>query len=245
MGRWTPWSRWTCAEGGGVPDGPAAGAQPSDAALVAELFGVNEPERRPSVAAQALTITAAELEFMDRVAPLLGETPRAVKRFTNVYLLVKSIARHSGRDMSGQHAQVILLLAIATGQPALASPLFRQIEVPGSGATTLADAVARHRLVVPRVGRQPLARERAGHGRDPDRGSAALGPRSGTVHLRRPPGGAGSSDPPGSGRERSLGVSRQPPPSSEATAQAAPTTTRTTPVPRATAGPPGCRARPP
>ena len=115
-------------EGGVVPDGPGPGAQRVNAALVAELFRV-EPERRPSVAAQALTITAAELEFMDRVAPLLGETPRSVKRFTNVYLLVKSIARHSGRAPAAADDEVLIfLLALATGHPELAAELFDEIE---------------------------------------------------------------------------------------------------------------------
>ena len=120
------------------PAAPAVGRL--DAALVDEL-GVDDTERASSIAAEALTITRAELDAMDHVAPLLGTTPRAIKRFTNVYLLIKSIARHSGRDVAGHHGQVILLLAIATGQPALASPLFQQIEVPGPDVTTLAQAV--------------------------------------------------------------------------------------------------------
>ena len=62
-------------EGGGVPDGPGPGAQRVDAALVSELFRV-EPERRPSVAAQALTITAAELESWTASRPC-SERPRA------------------------------------------------------------------------------------------------------------------------------------------------------------------------
>jgi septal ring factor EnvC (AmiA/AmiB activator) len=118
------------AEAGVVEEPGRRGPGPDrvDPVLVSELFRV-EPERRPSVAAQALTITAAELEFMDRVAPLLGETPRSVKRFTNVYLLLKSIARHSGQAPSAPNDDaLIFLLALATGHPELAADLLDEIE---------------------------------------------------------------------------------------------------------------------
>ena len=140
MGRWTPWSRWTCPRGAASRTDRAPELSASNAALVSELFRV-EPERRPSVAAQALTITAAELEFMDRVAPLLGETPRSVKRFTNVYLLVKSIARHSGRAPAAADDEVLIfLLALATGHPEVAAELFDEIEQRRSAI--LGDAAA-------------------------------------------------------------------------------------------------------
>jgi hypothetical protein len=83
--------------------------------------------------ATRLTVSEEELALIDEVAPLLGATPRSVKRFVNVYQLVKSIDRHrSGTgDDDGSlpiHACVILLLAISTGLPDLARDLFPAIE---------------------------------------------------------------------------------------------------------------------
>ncbi len=116
-------------------------------------------KRTPSRAAEALTVTAAELEAMDEVAPLLGETPRAVKRFTNVYLLIKSIALHSGRSNGMTPEAVILLLAVATGQAESASAVFDGIDSPGVGEATFGDLVTR------RCPQSALARWASGHPR--------------------------------------------------------------------------------
>ena len=67
------------------------------------------------------------------VAPLIGTTPRTVKRFINTYRLLKARATDLGsftepREGIGDHDVVSFLLAVVTGQPSLAPVL-----------TTLAD----------------------------------------------------------------------------------------------------------
>jgi hypothetical protein len=42
----------------------------------------------PRRGAQQLTLTRDELTFIESLAPLLGETPRGVKRFVNVFQLL-------------------------------------------------------------------------------------------------------------------------------------------------------------
>jgi hypothetical protein len=70
-----------------------------------------------------LTVSDKELAQAQEVAPLIGSTPRAVKRFVNVYLLVKSIGAgrgwHPPRDGALMH-----WLAVSTGLPLLADAIF-------------------------------------------------------------------------------------------------------------------------
>jgi hypothetical protein len=57
----------------------------------------------PWLEAPSLTVSAVELSWMQRAAPLLGETPRAVKRFANVYLLLRPLDRSRPRlDTAGR-----------------------------------------------------------------------------------------------------------------------------------------------
>ena len=97
---------------------------------------VEAPAKReePDLTAESLEITDAELQFMHELAPLLGRSPRALKRFVNVYRLIKaSLAPHelrafvpaSGRG--GDYQYVLFLLAVDTGTPLAAPPLFGAI----------------------------------------------------------------------------------------------------------------------
>jgi hypothetical protein len=72
---------------------------------------------------------------MSAVAPLLGTTPRTVKRFVNTYRLLKGRAIDPAsfdrpRDGLGDHQVVAFLLAVVTGQPPLSSPLLRALARP-------------------------------------------------------------------------------------------------------------------
>jgi hypothetical protein len=76
-----------------------------------------------------LEILEQELQFMTDLRTLLGETPRSVKRFVNVYWLMKSIALSQADDFISSdpfagYRCVQLLLAVLTGMPALAHELF-------------------------------------------------------------------------------------------------------------------------
>jgi hypothetical protein len=77
---------------------------------------------RPSLPAEVLKITPEEATAMSAVAPLVGTTPRTVKRFVNTYRLLKARAddpAEFGRPQGsiGDHEVVAFLLAVVTGRP--------------------------------------------------------------------------------------------------------------------------------
>lgn len=74
------------------------------------------------LAATSLTITTPELRFVEDAAELVGRTPRAVKRYVNIYLLAKSMGLSRGLVIPCD-GQLALLVAVVTGQPDLADTL--------------------------------------------------------------------------------------------------------------------------
>jgi hypothetical protein len=100
-----------------------------------------------------LQITAAEATTMSAVAPLVGSTPRTVKRYVNTYRLLKARAREPADfdepiDGIADHEIVAFLLAIVTGHPALAAILLPALTAPPPGANlnTLLTGLATHEL---------------------------------------------------------------------------------------------------
>ncbi len=76
---------------------------------------------------EALRIRPAELDFMDQVAPLMPRTPRAVKRFVNIYRLYKAalstpgLAKFLGSpEHPGNYRAAQVLLALVIGTPSFA-----------------------------------------------------------------------------------------------------------------------------
>jgi KAP family P-loop domain len=92
-------------------------------ASFADTAGVDPPW----LEAVTLTVSTDELAWIERAAPLLGDTPRAVKRFANVYLLLRSVGRGHGWPLP-DGGQVVVLLALATGLPRLADVMLPVIE---------------------------------------------------------------------------------------------------------------------
>jgi len=96
-----------------------------------------------------LTISAAERQFMEEVAPLMPRTPRSVKRFINIYRLYKSALSPEGLrdflgsdDQPGNYRAVQILLALVTGSPLCARCVFDQLQsVDGSAPGKLSDLV--------------------------------------------------------------------------------------------------------
>jgi nucleoside phosphorylase len=77
----------------------------------------------------ALTIAPMEQEFIDQLCPLLGRSPRALKRFVNVYRLVKSSLPEEWKSLflSGANAEfrvAMFLLAIVTHAPEFSQEFF-------------------------------------------------------------------------------------------------------------------------
>jgi hypothetical protein len=86
----------------------------------------------------SLSLQSEERRFMESVVPLLGRSPRAVKRFLNTYRLMKAISLSSGREFitSEEFSDFkisMLLLAIVTGLPNISARLFNIILDAQSG----------------------------------------------------------------------------------------------------------------
>ena len=102
---------------------PGAGS-PSGAGVGGALAAHHARTGRPSLPAQVLKITPDEATAMSAVAPLVGTTPRTVKRFVNTYRLLKAQADDPAefghlQGSIGDHEVVAFLLAVVTGRPAV------------------------------------------------------------------------------------------------------------------------------
>ncbi|MGH3802907.1 MAG: hypothetical protein ACRDTD_22815, partial [Pseudonocardiaceae bacterium] len=133
----------------GASEGPATeadlpGADLPEFTRLVESFGVTDSAQLPWLQAAKLTVTGPELGLIEEISALIGTTPRAVKRFINVYLLLKSVGRSRGWPLPGQ-GQVAVLLAIATGLPDLASDLLPRLATaqPQTLRAALADTPGR------------------------------------------------------------------------------------------------------
>jgi hypothetical protein len=79
-----------------------------------------------------LELRGWEREFMKELFPLIP-SPRATKRFVNVYRLLKALSERSepeafrGEPNRGTHRVVLLLLAMQTGYPAEAAHIFHSL----------------------------------------------------------------------------------------------------------------------
>jgi hypothetical protein len=67
--------------------------------------------------ARAIVLTKGEISLMEDMAPIIGNNPRAVKRFVNVYQIVKA---HEGlsimiRQEAEEHTAIMFLLALSMG----------------------------------------------------------------------------------------------------------------------------------
>jgi hypothetical protein len=100
------------------------------------------PKAKPPVL--DLTITGDELEYMTKLAPVLGRSPRALKRFVNVYRLIKAgLKEHELYAFSRprlplcDYQAVLLLLAVDTGAPLAARLFFETVEAGAASDESL------------------------------------------------------------------------------------------------------------
>jgi WD40 repeat protein len=123
-------------------DGPAGGGAHADApsGRAGVALGIEGgAEARPLAEASApdlnpesLELRPAEIKFMEELAPIVGRTPRAVKRFVNTYRLIKATAADPRRfvidgNPLSPHRIVMLLLAVETGLRSVAGPLLEAV----------------------------------------------------------------------------------------------------------------------
>jgi WD40 repeat protein len=94
-----------------------------------ESMDLNPPQMR---------LRAAELAFIPRLGPLLP-TPRAVKKFINLYRLIRigisegELAAFVGGSHGGPYQVVLVLLAVIVGRPSLAASILTAITDADSG----------------------------------------------------------------------------------------------------------------
>jgi hypothetical protein len=119
---------------------PERAAPTSNGGGIAPLQTQRQPDQPPHLAtielnASNLEITPDELQVMDQLAPVLGRSPRAVKRFVNCYRLIKASLKSAELEKYMQaedYRPVMLLLSVLTGMPDLSTIFFKSIMHPMS-----------------------------------------------------------------------------------------------------------------
>jgi KAP family P-loop domain len=123
------------AGGGDGKDGSRPGQGLEIGPREQELLGAMLSRRGadPRLDAHLLALTSDDLRFMESLSPLLGDTPRRVKRFVNVTQLLLALPPSLESDTRDPPDREIVgfLAALNSGLPALASRLFDAVE-PGS-----------------------------------------------------------------------------------------------------------------
>jgi len=112
----------------------AAGPAPSETAVPVLVAGApatidKRPIREVVMNPDALDISKDEREYMGELHELIG-TPRAAKRFVNVYRLLKASTAPSHVvefEHASLHQPILLLLAVLTGYPAEATEILRAL----------------------------------------------------------------------------------------------------------------------
>jgi hypothetical protein len=116
-------------------DGAHSGGAGSDAFQVLRKRAEDVPD--------PLRITSEETEYMDAIAGLLSERPRALKRFVNTYRLLKASLPDINRasfvttSPSSPHKICLIQLALFTGQPRLAPVFVQQLHAAKNGCISL------------------------------------------------------------------------------------------------------------
>ena len=87
---------------------------------------VKQQETKKAI--ELLTILPEEINFMKAVSQLIGDSPRTIKRFTNIYRIIRT---HTKLQIKGEpietYCAIILLLGIVTGLPAESNKIFSMI----------------------------------------------------------------------------------------------------------------------
>jgi KAP family P-loop domain/TIR domain len=79
---------------------------------------------------ERLQITEEEIKFMQAINFLIGDSPRTIKRYINIYRIIrthKSFDQES-KDLSEQYFSAMILLAVITGTPEQAGHFFKALE---------------------------------------------------------------------------------------------------------------------
>jgi hypothetical protein len=101
---------------------------PETLRVLTEMVAPRTSPLRPDVT--ALQVRREELEFLERLTPPMGRTPRSVKRFVNLYQLMKvlRLGRAHGEIQQTPSDEYLaaFLLAVAEGLPTVGVALMRE-----------------------------------------------------------------------------------------------------------------------
>ena len=110
---------------GGASRHEGGGDAPVTQGVAASKFNLNP---------DGLDIDSDEIEFVEKLTPLLGRSPRSVKRFINIYRLIKvGLAPAEAASFLGGTSPVppfeavLFLLTVATGMPSISRALFQTL----------------------------------------------------------------------------------------------------------------------
>jgi hypothetical protein len=94
-----------------------------------------QSEEQDETLPRRLRIEDVELQFIKGLAAFVGSSPRRIKRFANIYRLLKASVPQKesasflvSGSQSGEYQGVIVLLAMLTGSPSLAPKVLRDLE---------------------------------------------------------------------------------------------------------------------
>jgi hypothetical protein len=68
---------------------------------------------------QSLKVSPEEISFMQEISALIGDSPRTLKRYINIYRIIRTHARFettAGEELD-YHCAAMMLLAVITGMP--------------------------------------------------------------------------------------------------------------------------------
>jgi hypothetical protein len=156
----------------GVPAVTTPPSGPPATNLQAEQVTTPEPpeplppgtEAPPSLAedekSAPITLTPGERKYILELSEFGGSSPRRLKRFINLYRILKSTVSQSevqeflaSSGEKGDYKLALVLLAVLTGSPTLSSQLLRKLKRPGATLAAVlqgltADGGAEHRSAI-------------------------------------------------------------------------------------------------
>ena len=136
------------SKSGGVAEAKQA---ETDSPPVSQEQQSQQNQRVPNL--ESLQVADFELQTIDDLSPLLGRSPRALKRFVNLYRFIKarlSTAEHRAftnrtADVISDYEAVLLLLAVDTGLPRASRMFFEELirlaNQPPAGNLTIAELI--------------------------------------------------------------------------------------------------------
>jgi hypothetical protein len=130
------------ADGGGTDDGVEHGLEvgPDEAESLEAMLGHYGSTLR--LETNQLALSSEDLRFVESLAPLLGDTPRRIKRFVNTCQLLLAMRPPLRTDVTPSERHVVCLLAaINEGLPRVADELFA---VADKGTPGTLDSLVTH-----------------------------------------------------------------------------------------------------